>query len=246
MRRAVAFLTVFGGARQPSPTAVAWFPTVGAALGAALGGLWWAADRAWPPAVAAALVVGADLAVTGLLHFDGLVDAADGLLPPLPRQQRLQVMRDPGAGAFGVSVAVVALLARWVAFATLRPSALLVGAVWALARGSMAVVPSMVPYARVDGGLASGFFAGTAGAHGRRRWPSPVLAAGGSAAVLGLAGTLGWRLGPGAVVLAVELSAAGGVVLLARRRLGGYTGDVLGAAGVVAETAALVVAAARW
>ncbi|MDQ6928955.1 MAG: adenosylcobinamide-GDP ribazoletransferase, partial [Actinomycetota bacterium] len=115
MRRAMSFLTPLGGPSTPSPAAVAWFPVVGVVLGLALSGIWWLGFEAWPAPVAAALVVAADLALTGMLHLDGLVDAADGLLPPLDRQRRLDVMADPAAGAFGVGAAVSVLLLRWAA-----------------------------------------------------------------------------------------------------------------------------------
>jgi adenosylcobinamide-GDP ribazoletransferase len=96
--------------------------------------------------------------------------------------------------------------------------------------GVMAWVPSARP-----AGLASPFAAGRGG-----RWV--VLA--GLALSAGLA--VAWRPGPGAVAVAAGTMAAGGVVWLAWRRIGGYTGDVLGAAGVVGETVGLLVAAARW
>src|SRR5688572_14319385 len=105
MRRALAFLTPVGRATPPSPDALTWFPVVGAGIGAVLGGLWWATDQLWPPLVAAALVLAADLALTGLLHIDGLVDTADGLLPHLERERRLEVMAAPDAGAFGIAAA---------------------------------------------------------------------------------------------------------------------------------------------
>jgi adenosylcobinamide-GDP ribazoletransferase len=66
----------------------------------------------------------------------------------------------------------------------------------------------------------------------------------GAAALAAAALAGGWPAGPAAAVALV--CGAGGVVALARRRLGGFTGDVLGAAGVVGQTCALVVAAARW
>jgi adenosylcobinamide-GDP ribazoletransferase len=56
----------------------------------------------------------------------------------------------------------------------------------------------------------------------------------------------GWRVVPGLASGAVALLVAAAVAALARRRIGGYTGDVLGASGVLAETAGLLVAAARW
>ena len=236
MRRAVAFLTPVGGAVAPSPGAVPWFPVVGALLGAAVGSVWWAADQLWPPAVAAALAVAADLALTGLLHADGLADSADGLLPPLERERRLDVMADPRSGAFGVVTLVVVVLLRWTAFASSEPSVLLVAGLWCASRTVMAVALLALPYAR-PGGLAGSF-------RGGRVRPAPVAAAGlGGAAVMAAIGA-----GLPAGLAAVAAVAAGGalVLWLAQRRIGGYTGDVLGATGMVGETAGLVVAAARW
>jgi adenosylcobinamide-GDP ribazoletransferase len=238
MRRAIAFLTSFGGAAAPDPSAVAWFPVVGAVLGLALGGIWWLAARLWAAPVAAAVVVAADLALTGMLHFDGLVDAADGLLAHLDRSRRLEVMAEPGVGAFGLGAGGIALLVRWAALASLAPSAVLLVGVWAGARASMVVVMGLVPYARAEhGGLASRFVP-------ERRRGTLVVG------VLGLAGSLAvvmlYRTLPGAVAWLCAGSVGLAVVAFAVRRLGGYTGDVLGALGVAFETTALAVAAARW
>lgn len=238
MRRALAFLTPLGGPVTPSPAALAWFPAVGAALGLALGAVWWAAAEIWPPAVAAAVVVVADLALTGMLHLDGLVDTADGLLPPLDGERRLEVMADPRAGAFGVGAAVAVLLLRWAALSALAPRAVLLGGLWCASRSAMALTTARVPYARPSG-LATAFIAG-----GPRRRATEVAVATGLAGALVL-GALGRGWGGAVAVAAVALGAAA-VVALALRRLGGFTGDVLGAAGMVGETAGLLVAAARW
>jgi adenosylcobinamide-GDP ribazoletransferase len=255
VRAALSFLTPFGGGRPPDPGTLDWFPEVGAAIGLALGGLWWATTKAWTAPVAAAVVVAADLAVTGLLHFDGLVDSADGLLPPLPRRRRLEVMADPGAGAFGVGAGAGTLLLRWAALAALRPGVVLLGGLWCLSRTVMAVVARTQPYARREGGLATAFSSPAAGpsADPSARPPAPrppvttrQWAALSGGAVLAGALLLWWRPGPGAASGAAAVVAAGLVLLLARRRIGGYTGDVLGACGVLAETAGLLVAAARW
>jgi adenosylcobinamide-GDP ribazoletransferase len=233
----VSFLTPFGGATTPSPAALEWFPVVGAAMGLALGGWWWLVDRAWSNAVSAGLVVAGDLALTGLLHLDGLADTADGLLPALPRERRLQAMTDPGVGAFGTGVVVVTLLLRFGAFVALRPSILLVGALWCASRTTMAVAARVVPYARAEG-LATAFLSDAPGHSVDRIALVGVVIAG------GLAG-LG-RQGVGVMAVLAEVAAAVGVVELARRRVGGFTGDVLGAAGMVGETVGLLVAAARW
>jgi adenosylcobinamide-GDP ribazoletransferase len=235
----VAFLTPLGGAAAPSPTAFAWFPAVGAGMGALLGLVWWAAEHIWPAPIAAAIVIGADLALTGLLHIDGLVDAADGLLPHLDRDRRLAVMREPAVGAFGIAAGAAVLLARFAALEVLRPSILLLTGIWCGSRAVMAVVPSLVPYARADtGGLASSFLS-----PGR---PLPGIVAAVTGSVGLLCATMLWRPLGGAVAALSGLAGASALVWFARRRIGGFTGDVLGAAGLVFETVALVVAAARW
>jgi adenosylcobinamide-GDP ribazoletransferase len=235
-RAAVAFLTVVPvGGGQPSGAALWWFPVVGLGLGAVLGGLWWAMERAWSPLLAAGVVVAADAALTGGLHLDGLADSADGLLPHLGRDRRLAVMHEPGVGAFGVVAVGAALLLRFAALASMRPSPLVLMGLWCASRGLMAVTPRLVPYAR-DGGLAQGFLS-------PRGRVLPLLAV----TTLGSVGPLlAWRVVPGLASLAGAVVAASVVVALAGRRIGGFTGDVLGAAGVVGETVGLVLAAARW
>lgn len=233
MRAALGFLTVVGGAAPPDRRAPAWFGVVGALVGLAVGGTWWAAHELWPPLLAAVLAVAVDAAVTGFLHLDGLADSADGLLPPVDRARRLAIMATPDIGAFGVAALVVVLVARVGALTSLTPDVLLVAGLWAAARSGMALTMARVSYARAEG-AASGFA-------GRSVAPAAVTAATALAAVVA---TLGGWAGPTTV-----LAATGGfvaVVALAARRVGGYTGDVLGAAGVVAETVGLVVAAARW
>ena len=234
MRSAVAFLTVLGRSRRPGPRTLDWFPVVGALLGLALGGLWWLVDRAWPAPVGAAIVVAADLALTGMLHLDGVVDSADGLLPPLERARRLEVMADPSSGAFGVGAAGVLLLMRWAALSAVRPTVLLVAGLWCLSRTAASAVARFRPYARTGGGLADAM-----------RGPthlSPLVAGVAAAGALAAA----WRPEAGLAAVGAAVLATALVGGLAERRIGGYTGDVLGAGIFVAETAGLVVAAARW
>jgi len=236
MRSAIAFLTAVGRAEEPGPATLDWFPLVGALLGLAVGGIWWGAAQEWSPGVAAAIAVAADLGLTGMLHLDGLVDSADGLLPPMARQRRLEVMSAPDCGAFGIGAAAVVLLLRWSALESLSGAAsvLLIAGLWCLSRTFIAAVARTRVYARRTGGLVSAFA-------GPARWP--VLMAGLMAA---LALAAAWRIGPGLAAAGCAAAAGLLVVVLAERRIGGYTGDVLGASLLVAETAGLVVAAARW
>lgn len=236
LRSAVSFLTPVGGARTPSAATLDWFWLVGAALGAAVGAVWWASAHVWPAALAAAIAVAADLALTGMLHFDGLLDSADGLLPPLDRRRRLQVMSTPDVGAFAVGVGASALALRWAALWALKPSLLITTSLWCLSRSGMAVAARTQPYAREGegGGLASAFAGRT------RALPIAIGVA------VSVAAACAWRPLAGGISVVAAALAAAGVVALGRARLGGYTGDVLGASGYLAETVGLVVAAARW
>ena len=233
MRRALAFLTPFGGAAEPDARTMSWFPLAGALIGLVLGGIWWGADRIWPPAVAAAVVLAADLGMTGLLHVDGLIDTADGLLPHLPRERRLAVMAEPTVGAFGVAAAIAVLLLRFAALASMTPSVFLLAGIWCGTRTVMAVAARALPYAR-DDGLATRFRGGD--------WRTVALYG------LIVAVSLGALADGRRTELAVGMAVAAGALVVAfgHRRLGGFTGDVLGAAGVVGETVGLLVAAAKW
>jgi len=280
MRRAIAFLTPFGPASVPDPGALDWFPVVGAAIGLAVGGAWWLATKAWPPIAAAAVVVVVDVALTGYLHLDGLADAADGLLPPMPRERRLEVMADPAVGAFGAVTLLGVVVLRFAALASSVALPLVVGALWCGSRTAMAIVARTVHYAR-PGGLASAFVdpptpepSGGPGSGGLSESSESSerldvrggvvrggAARGGAArggavrvaavpAVIGGVLTIGMAFAGrgvhGLAAVGAEVIGVSAVVVLARRRIGGFTGDVLGAAGVVGETLGLLVLAAKW
>lgn len=234
MRAALAFLTTLGGARGPGPESLPWFPFVGLGIGAIVGAVWWGAGEIWPPLIAAVVVVAADAAVTGLLHIDGLADAADGLfVHGATPERRLEIMRTPEVGVFGVAAVCFILLGRVAGFAATAPDPLLVAGLWTASRTIMAVTPAVLPYARREG-LASGFLQGPP-----RRWPAVGVLVAAALCVV----AAGWG---GAAALLALLLTAGVILLLARRRLGGFTGDVLGATAVTGETVALLVAAAQW
>lgn len=230
LRSALGFLTILGGDTGLAPHALEWFAPVGLVTGLALGAAWRGLTAIGPALLAAALVVFADAIVTGGLHLDGLSDSADGLLPPLPRARRLAILRDPHTGAFGVAALVVVLLVRVAAlsaFNTGRP--VLLGAVWCASRGAAAVMVRTLPYARRNG-LASDL-------RGGRLAALPVIAG----ALALVASAFDVRHALPAVAVAVAVGAA--TQWLAVRRLGGFTGDTVGAGIVLGETAGLVLAA---
>ncbi|MFP3902537.1 MAG: adenosylcobinamide-GDP ribazoletransferase [Acidimicrobiia bacterium] len=235
MRAAVGFLTVLGGAERPDGRAPAWFGAVGALVGLAVGGVWWGADRLWAPALAATLAVGADALLTGMLHLDGLADTADGLLPPADRARRRAIMASPDVGAFGLVAVVLVLAARIGALAELPPSPLLVAGLWALVRAGMALAIVWLPYA--GAGIARGF---------RPSGTASTVAAGVSAVVAGALIVIAAGALSGLAALGGAVAAFAAILGLGVRRLGGFSGDVLGAAGVTGETAGLLMAAAQW
>ena len=236
---AVAFLTLLGNRRaaRPGPATMAYFPVVGASLGTLIGLSWRATRRRLPPLSAAALVVATDVLMTGGLHLDGLADTADGLCAHVPAKSRLEIMAEPQVGTFAAVALGVVLISRTAALAALEPSPALLAALYCSSRSVMVIGSRALPYAR-DEGLATAFLPKPAGRDG-----ALVAALGGAGAALLLAALAAGRRGARAVVAGWVAGAL--VLVLARRRIGGFTGDVLGAAGVVCETAGLLVAAAK-
>jgi adenosylcobinamide-GDP ribazoletransferase len=212
----------------------AWFPLPGAVMGLALAGAAHLAAGHVPPLLAGVLAAAALAWMSGGLHLDGLADLFDGLSGGHgDRARTLAIMRDARIGAHGAAALVLVLLAKSAALAELaaRDEPWLLVAGPAVAR--FLVVPLVVgfPYARPEG-LGKAFH-GTAGA--REVTVAAILAA------AAIAPALPRSIGPAAAAAA----AASAVALLARRRLGGLTGDVYGAAIELAEVVFLSVAALR-
>src|SRR6266566_4636734 len=116
MRDALAFLTILPvGARDrpPGRRSLLAFPLVGLAVGAVWALAAYGASWLWGPWPAAAVVVLADLALTGALHLDAVADVADRWASRLPAERAVEVMRDPAIGAVGTASVGVALILRW-------------------------------------------------------------------------------------------------------------------------------------
>jgi adenosylcobinamide-GDP ribazoletransferase len=206
-----------------------YWPLIGAGVGAAIACAWWLAAWAWPPGVAAAIALAVGLLLTGALHEDGFADVCDGLGGGRTRERALEIMRDSRIGAFGAIGLVMLLGLKWQAMAAL-PSAVLPGAViaaHALSRGSLVAMTFVLPYARVDGRTAQRM----AGCLDARFAGTVVL----SLLPLLLLAPAAWP----ACVAAMMLVWAGGFFWF-RRRLGGYTGDCLGATQQLGEVAVLL------
>ncbi len=214
--------------------AVAAFPLVGILVGALGGGAFWLAVLAGLPMLACALIALAVTAVvTGALHEDGLADTADGLAGHTA-EDSIRIMRDSRIGGYGVLAMIFSVGLRAVALAALADPLAVVLAMVAVGATSRAAVPGVMlalPRATSTGlGAAAGKPAAA------DTWFGIAVAA-----LLGLA-----LLGPvGALAtLAAATVATLVIAALARRRLGGYTGDILGAVQQAAEIAALLTLAA--
>jgi adenosylcobinamide-GDP ribazoletransferase len=218
-----------------------WAPVVGAMAGAVSAGVLLLAARAGHagPLLASALAIGTGAVVTRALHLDGLADFADGLGSRQDADGALAVMRRSDIGPFGVVTLVLVLLIQVLALARAQdlgrgPEAVLTAAV--TARLAMTVACRRpVPAAR-PGGLGA-LVAGSV----RVAWAVVlVIAAVAAAAWAGLALAGSWYLPAG---LLAGLAGSVALTTLATRRLGGITGDVLGALAEVAGTICLLVTA---
>jgi adenosylcobinamide-GDP ribazoletransferase len=231
---AVAFLTrvPVGRAIVLDATDVArggaLFPLVGAGIGAVAGGLADGLAGSLGATLAAVLGVAAGTALTGVLHLDGLADTADAL-GATSRERALEIMRDHAVGAYGTTAIVLGLAAKIAALAALagRGEALRYAVcAAAVARVVPVILSALLPYAR-EGAGAGRALAGAG-------WARPLVA------VAVAAGFCTWL--QALPLLAVGAVSAGLVGVVARRWLGGITGDVLGAGAELTEIAALVAA----
>lgn len=211
----------------------AWaWPVAGLMIGALAGLAGVVALAAGLPSALAALVtLTASVALSGALHEDGLADTADGFWGGWTAARRLEIMKDSHIGPYGVIALVLSLLARWAALWLLFDlgggaalAALLAAA--ALSRAAMPALIWALPPAR-----ASGLGHGMSTASGR----SALLALA-TAAIAALV-LVGWSAF-GAVFWAAATTIALGLV--ARAKIRGQTGDVLGAAQQLAEIAVLL------
>ncbi len=223
------------GAGWPLAGAVWAFPLVGAGIGAVAALVYLAGQLVrlgdWPSALLAVL---AGMLLTGALHEDGLADAADGIFGGRDRDRRLAIMRDSRHGTFAVLALVLSVGLRAAALAQIGQAVFAGLALIAAHTASRALLPAamwLMPSARAQG----------LGAEAGR--PLPARIGAGLLIALAIAAA---ALGPVTGLLAVTVAAAAATLAgrLAQQRVGGYTGDVLGALQQCAEIAILLTAVA--
>jgi adenosylcobinamide-GDP ribazoletransferase len=237
---AVQFLTVcpFPRSFNPDEKTLArcapWFPVVGLLIGAMAAALDYALGYLFPGLPASVFVVIFLLMVSGGLHIDGLADTADGFMSSRPKERVLEIMKDSRTGPMGV-VAIVCVIAIKIAAVAAVPF----GARWftlllipLAGRSALVANLSVLPYARSEGGLGSIF-------HRNRSKLHTIWA-------LALLVVVGWFAAGWLGLVAGVVSFAAGLLfaLHVYRKIGGLTGDTLGAACELVEIVpALVVIA---
>lgn len=197
-----------------------WFGALGLLVGATQALAFALTAPLWGGWLAALVALAVGIVLTGALHEDGLADTADALGSPRPRDRALEIMRDSRIGTYGTLALGLVLGAQVAALGGLAggaPVALIAAA--ALSRLPMAGFLRLGPYLRAQG-AASGMTG---------PWPAEGLIASGATLIVAMALAV-WGLGGAALTGAAGLVlAAGATGLWARARLGGITGDVLGA-----------------
>lgn len=214
-----------------------YFPLVGLLVGGACAAVFWGASQVWSGWLPALLAIAAGVLITGAFHEDGLADTADGLGGGQTPARRLAIMKDSRIGTYGALALGLVLALKAAALAEL-PAAL--GA-WALVaahaagRGAAVCAMRLLPY--------------VAQARTTKWKPAPAdLSLGEVLTALAIAG-LPLALSPSGVVPLALLSAsvlAVALALTARRLLGGYTGDVLGAVEQIFELGFILGVTASW
>jgi len=209
-----------------------YYPIVGLLVGLAVALVYRLSLVFVPPLLAATLAVVASIVVTGGFHEDALADVADGFGGGYTRERKLEIMKDSRLGTYGTLAALLALLVRIQAIATLSPDQAIPAlmAVHALSRIGIVWMLRLLPVARREGLGAD--------AH-RLSWVEPIMAS-----LLGMG--IGW-LTLGVQAWLPLAAVALGTVLISRLsmdHIGGITGDVLGSAQQVGELFALLALAA--
>jgi adenosylcobinamide-GDP ribazoletransferase len=212
---------------------IPWFPVVGAGIGAVIAVVFVLASSILPAIVAAAIAVSVGVILTGAFHEDGLADVADAFAGAWTVERRLEILKDPRLGTFGVVALSSSFLLRVGTISSLDGLAAmaLIPAAHALSRASGAALMRRVPIA-VEEGLGASFAASVTPT---TEATTIVLGLSICALLIGL-----WSI-PAGVLCAVV---AFGIGRLARVKIDGISGDVLGANQQIAEITILLLGAA--
>jgi len=235
--RTLTILPVPGREASDPAASLPFFPVVGGVLGLIVWSLSLSnrlfPDNGWPAGAAALMLVAGSLLTRGL-HLDGFADWIDAVGGAWDRERRLAIMKDPCLGAFGAIALALLLLAKWIALTRLVTSGTAVWVILVLAASRTMQVDLAVrlPYARPEKGTGHPYVTGAA------MWHLVVAMSAAVGIALGGYGPLG--LG----VLGVGVGVTRVFGAWCRSRLGGITGDLLGAGNELVELCLLFLLAA--
>ncbi|MBU6146978.1 MAG: adenosylcobinamide-GDP ribazoletransferase [Actinomycetales bacterium] len=226
---------------------VRYFPVVGALIGVAGALVWWGALQVWPPLIAALLAIATTAVLTGAFHEDGLADTLDALGGATTRVRALEIMKDSRIGTYGALGLGLVTAIRVLALAALAPAA---GDAGPGAAGGAWLGAAALISAHVLGRCAAVLvmvrcpYAGDA-EHAKAKPLATTVTAGTGGIALLLTAAVVLPLAVvdvGSVGLAVVVALIIGILMVRwlRRRLGGYTGDTLGATEQLTEAAVLL------
>jgi len=212
--------------------AVPWFPVVGLAIGAAVGGVYVFADELLNVRVASLLAVGAGLLITGAFHHDGLADIADAFGGGTTVEKRLEILKDSRLGTYGTAALCTAIVGEVLAISELKGATAVAAIVVAHCLGRAMALAAMILAPTAGDGMGADYIANL----------SPLAALLGL--VVGVVATV--ILSPifPLVTICVAAVPTIAIVALAIRKIGGINGDVLGAITVVSGLATIVVSGA--
>ena len=226
--RTLTVLTVPGKDTERFSTSLYWFPLVGLLTGLMLAAVAYVGHLVAWNELASALVVLGGMALTRGMHADGFADMADGFWGGKTKEAALRIMKDPNVGSFGAIALSGLMLLKWIALVkliTLSAFPVIVAGV-VLARLLQVLLASSLPYARSEGGTAQPFVQGAGATH--------IIVT--SLLTLSLLIPLFSFKFPAIVIVIVAALIAGAMIgVLSYRKIGGVTGDVLGAGSEITE-----------
>lgn len=190
----------------------------------------------FPDLLAAAIAVAILIGTTGALHEDGLADMADGFFGGKDAEQRLEIMKDSRIGVYGALILVLAVLMKVVALASLLAFSGMVAALALLSAGVAARTAMVWHWAELESARPGGI-ADSAGKPDEESLSFALVSGIPLAAIIAI---LASGVGPAILVALLVVIASFAFVRLCRDKIGGFTGDTLGAATQIAEIAALI------
>ncbi|MEM7269594.1 MAG: adenosylcobinamide-GDP ribazoletransferase [Pseudomonadota bacterium] len=211
-----------------------YFPLVGLVVGLFAALVYWLADWTVGSTFAAVAALGAMTWLTGALHEDGFADCCDGLGGASDRTRALEIMRDSRIGVYAAIGLIILFALKWSALSAISEgavAALLIAPI--VSRAAMTQILCFGHYTRDDGAA---------------RDVAGIVSLQEAVIALAIAAFFALAIGGGAGLLAliVAFACAGLWLWRVTARLGGYTGDVIGAAEQIAQVAVFATLAALW